>query len=102
MSDFERPVWPILAWVSGALLVAMLGMIYLVSFVDGRWAGFLFINILAFVPTTASIFLLGDVTYKRKPRGWRKLRRDRERQAYIEQLERETGISHFHFTGVRK
>lgn len=33
-----------------------------------------------------------ELTYLKKPRGWRKDRRQREREAYIEQLERELGF----------
>ena len=92
MSDRgERPVWPIFAWISGGLLVSTLTLTWAVSFVDGRWEAFLAVNTLLLLTSLIplGVCLLEDMTYTKKPRGWRKLRREAERQAYIERLERE-------------
>lgn len=92
MSDvLKRKVWPIFAWITGGSLASMLALIWAVSFVDDRWGGFLIASILLLIVsaictgTTAA----DDVTYTKKPRGWRKLRREAEREAYIKKLERE-------------
>lgn len=92
MSDvLERKVWPIFAWISGVLFAATLLLTWAASFVDNRWGGFLAVNVImltAATIATAGFAVEGD-TYTRRPRGWRKLRREAERQAYIERLERE-------------
>lgn len=92
MSDvLEREVWPIFAWITGGLFPSMLALIWAVSFVDERWAGFFFTNALLLVSSAicAGTTAIEGVTYMKKPRGWRRLRREAERRAYIEQLERE-------------
>lgn len=87
----DRPVWPIFAWISGGLFASMLAPIWAVSFVDNRWEGFLVVNVLALLASvvTTFAFAVEGTTYTKRPRGWRKLRREAERQAYIERLERE-------------
>ena len=92
MSDLlRRPVWPIFAWISGGLFVSMLALIWAVSFVDDRWGGFLAVNVISLIAAAiATVGFAGEGdTYTKRPRGWRKLRREAERQAYIERLERE-------------
>ena len=92
MSDvLKRKVWPIFAWISGGLFVSMLALIWAVSFVDDRWGGFLAVNVISLLASTVALagFAGDGETYTAKPRGWRKLRREAERQAYIERLERE-------------
>ena len=92
MNDMlEREVWPIFAGISGGLLISMLALTWAVSFVDERWYGCLVANgvcLVASMICTAATATHG-ATYTTKPRGWRKLRREAERRAYIEQLERE-------------
>ncbi len=92
MSDvLERKVWPIFAWITGGLFLSMLALIWAVSFVDGRWAGFLFANVIFLFASAICTVLSADagVTYRKRLRGWRKRRREAEREAYIRQLERE-------------
>lgn len=92
MSDMlERKVWPIFAWITGSLFISMLALIWAVSFVDDRWGGFLSANVFILLASGVATlaFAYMDVTYTKRPRGWRKLRREAERQAYIERLERE-------------
>lgn len=87
----ERKVWPIFAWISGVLFVTMLGTIYLYSFVDDQWKGFMFVAIMLFAMSacvTAPVAVEG-VTYEKKPRGWRKERRRAEKEAYVRRLEQE-------------
>ncbi|MGV2820482.1 hypothetical protein ABZX73_06340 [Brevibacterium casei] len=87
----ERPVWPILGWVSAALLVASVALLWVSFFVDVRYAVFAVFAILACGFSISGVFIAieFDWTYEKKPRGWRELRQQAERKAYIEQLEKE-------------
>ena len=94
MRPNERLVWPWLAAVTVGLLALACWLGYLTEFVDERWKMFAF-----FAGTFALAGLVGTVgaaldkaTYTKKPRGWRKLRRTAEREAYIRKLEREAGL----------
>ena len=92
MNDMlERKVWPIFAWITGSLFISMLALIWAVSFVDDRWGGFLAVNVISLI--AATVATAGSAadgnTYTKRPRGWRRLRREAERRAYVEQLERE-------------
>ena len=92
MSDvLKRKVWPIFAWISGGLFTSMLALIWATSFVDNRWGGFLAVNVISLMASTIATagFAAEGNTYTKRPRGWRKLRWEAERQAYIERLERE-------------
>lgn len=92
MSDvLERKVWPTFAWISGGLFLSMLALIWAVSFVDSRWGGFLSVNLALLIAGTICTggCVADGNTYRKRPRGWRKLRREAEREAYIRQLERE-------------
>ena len=92
MSDvLKRKVWPIFAWITGGLLASTLALIWAVSFVDDRWGGFLTVSILFLIASVicTGITAADDVTYWKRPRGWRRLRREAEREAYIKKLERE-------------
>lgn len=87
----ERKVWPIFAWISGALFAVMLGTIYLYSFVDEQWKVFMGVAMMLFatsVCVTVPVAIEG-VTYEKKPRGWRKERRRAEKEAYVRRLEQE-------------
>ena len=92
MSDvLDRKVWPIFAWITGGLFLSMLALIWAVSFVDERWGGFLAVNVISLIVATVATagFAADGNTYTKRPRGGRRLRREAERQAYIERLERE-------------
>lgn len=91
MRTLERPVWPILGWVSAALLVASVALLWVSFFVDVRYSLFAVFAILACCFSISGVFIAieCDWTYEKKPRGWRKLRRQAERKAYMEQIEKE-------------
>lgn len=91
----EREMWPITAWASGivsaATLVMAVAAIWTESGKLGRTAVIsLVVAVVLWVITAA--LAETEVTYSVKPRGWRQLRRDAEREAYIAKLERETGL----------
>lgn len=91
MRPNKRYVWPILAWLSGGMFASLLVTIFLTAFVDGRWGPFILVSSIASVvcvSVTAAAASEG-ATYTKKPRGWRQMRRDAEREAYIKQLEKE-------------
>ena len=91
------PAWPVAGGAAVVFTAALVWLIYLVSFVDGRWLGFLVADVFAvcvlwiitgaFAAESVEISLPGRG--QRKPRGWRKLRREAEERAYIRDLERE-------------
>lgn len=93
-ADKERPVWPILAWITGALVASTVILAILGLWVDPRFGVLAFLAALfSIIPGVCLPFTWQDeATYVKKPRGWRKARRDAERQAYIEELEREVGM----------
>ena len=94
------PAWPVAGGAAVVFTAALVWLIYLVSFVDGRWQGFLVAD--AFVVlvlwSITGVFALEAVEIslpgrkRRKPSGWRKLRREAEERAYIRDLERELGL----------
>ena len=94
------PAWPVAGGAAFVFTVALAWLIYLVSFVDGRWQGFLvadaFVVLVLWIITGAfaaeSVEISLPGCKRRKPRGWRKLRREAEERAYIRDLERELGL----------
>ena len=87
----KRKVWPIFAWISGAIWVFTLALVWVTSFVDGRWDGIAWmVGMIAFFSTpVAPICAAEGYTFEKKPRGWRKERRRAEKEAYIRRLEQE-------------
>lgn len=70
---------------------------YLTAFVDERWAGFTVVSAFAtFVSwSIVGVCAMVDVSFtlpQRKPKGWRRLRREAEERAYIKKLEEELGL----------
>ena len=95
MTIDERKVWPIAAWASGIVTAATLGMGVAAIWVESGKLGktaviSMVVTIVLWV--IAAALAETEVTYSVKPRGWRKLRRDAEREAYIAKLEREMGL----------
>ena len=94
------PAWPVAGGAAFVFTVALAWLIYLVSFVDGRWQGFMVADAIAVCVlwSITGVFALEAVEIslpgrrQRKPRGWRKLRREAEERAYIRDLERELGL----------
>ena len=94
------PAWPVAGGAAVVFTVALAWLIYLVSFVDGRWQGFLvadvFVVCVLWITTGAfaaeSVEISLPATRRRRPKGWRKLRREAEERAYIRDLERELGL----------
>lgn len=91
------PAWTVAGSVALALTGAMTWFIYLVSFVDDRWVGFvlasLFTAVPAWIATGALAYEGAEITLpRRKPRGWRRMRREAEERAYIRDLEKELGL----------
>ena len=91
----ERAVWPITAWAACVVTAATIGMGVAAIWVEsGKLGGTatisLFVAIALWITTGA--FADYKTTYTVKPRGWRKLRRDAEREAYRAKLEREVGL----------
>lgn len=91
MRPNERLVWPWLAALTVGLLGVACWLGYLSAFVDERWEGFAFFaGLFALAGLVATGSAAGCyATYTKKPRGWRQMRRDAEREAYIKQLEKE-------------
>lgn len=94
MRPNKRYVWPIFAWLSGGMFASLLVTIFLTAFVDGRWWPFILVSSIASVVCVivTAVAASEGATYTMKPRGWRKLRRDAEREAYIKQLEKEARL----------
>lgn len=90
----ERKVWPIWAWISGVLVAISLTLGWVTVFVDHRWEGFTiaFVCLGIWAGSGTVGMAISEVTYEKKPRGWRKERRWAEKEAYVRQLERELGI----------
>ena len=94
------PAWPVAGGAAFVFTAALVWLIYLVSFVDGRWQGFMVADAIAVCVlwSITGVFALEAVEIpspgrrRRKPRGWRKLRREAEERAYIRDLERELGL----------
>ena len=87
----ERKVWPIFAWISGVIWAVAFALAWVSAFIDDRWGDFsaAFVIFGAFAGLGTVGLALSDVTYEKKPRGWRKERRRVEREAYIRRLEQE-------------
>lgn len=90
----EREIWPIAAWASGIVTATTIAMAIAAIWVgSGKLGGTaaisFFVSILLWLATES--LAVCKITYTVKPRGWRKLRRDAEREAYVAKLERETG-----------
>ena len=91
------PAWPVAGGAAVVFTAALAWLIYLVSFVDGRWQGFMVADalVVCVLWSITWVFALEAVEVSlpgrrsRKPRGWRKLRREAEERAYIRDLERE-------------
>ena len=94
------PAWPVAGGAAVVFTVALVWLIYLVSFVDVRWQWFLVADAIAVCVlwSVTGVFALEAVeislpaTRRRRPKGWRKLRREAEERAYIRDLERELGL----------
>lgn len=91
----ERDIWPITAWAGGIVTAATIAMAVAAIWLESGKLGItavisLFVATFLWIATDA--FASGEITYSVKPRGWRKLRRDAEREAYRAKLERETGL----------
>ena len=94
------PAWPVAGGAAVVFTAALAWLIYLVSFVDGRWQGFLVADafVVCVLWSITGVFALEAVEIslpgrrQRKPRGWRKLRREAEERAYIRDLGRELGL----------
>lgn len=91
----KRKTWPIAAWASGIVTTATLVMAVAAIWTEsGKLGGTAVISVFFAVALYILTAALADceITYSVKPRGWRKLRRDAEREAYISKLEREVGL----------
>ena len=88
---YKRRLWPWFAWVSVTMFVLSLGAAYAGLFIDSRWGFFCwgFIPLMVAGIITAGITAYDRVEYRAKPKNWRKVRSDYEREAYIKGLERE-------------
>lgn len=88
---YKRSLWPWFAWGSGILFVMILGSAFAGLFIDSRWGTFcwLFAPMMIAGIITASITGYYQTEYRAKPKNWRKVRADYEREAYIKDLERE-------------
>lgn len=87
----KRKVWPIFAWISGALVALNLALMGIAIFADSRFGWFLIPGVFF---AGLSVVLMSDAydnseVYEKKPRGWRKERRRAEKEAYVSRLEQE-------------
>ena len=97
---FTRDVWPIFAWPIFAWPAGIFATITLALALVAVWSGDDRFGQTAIVTgTSSSILAIGAcfswsclATYTAKPRGWRKIRREKEREAYIRHLEQELGL----------
>lgn len=89
MSD--RSLWPWFAWPAGLSLIGVFLSTGATAFGDSAWWPFILLTSLTTVVfgITTAATAADKVTYRSKPRGWRKMRADAEREAYIRDLERE-------------
>jgi len=88
------PAWVIAATVMVLHFGAIAYGIYLTSFVDERFrdlAFFVGFGLVVTVPLSifGSVWSDGIPLPRRKPRGWRRLRREAEERAYVRDLEKE-------------
>ena len=91
----ERKIWPIAAWASGIVTATTIAIAIAAIWVgSGKLGGTATISLFVAIGLwiTTGAFADCKITYAVKPRGWRKLRRDAEREAYIDKLEREVGL----------
>lgn len=88
---YKRSLWPWFAWGSGVMFALSLGSMFAGLFIDGRWGIFCALSIPLMVAgiITTSIVAYNQVEYRAKPKNWRKVRAEYEREAYIKDLERE-------------
>ena len=88
------PAWPVAGGAAFVFTVALVWLIYLVSFVDGRWQGFMVADAIAVCAlwSITGVFALEAVEISLPGRRQRKLRREAEERAYIRDLERELGL----------
>lgn len=92
-------LWPYVLWPGVGLVAASFVLTGLASFVDWRWSSLAAMSGFAgAIAVTVGAVIGGhrvEVSRKRrvaKPKDWKALRRDAQRQAYIEALEDELGI----------
>lgn len=97
MKGRSIPMWPLMFTIPALFIVAAVWLGYLTAFVDDRWGdlaqGAVFLAAFAFVaPVVAGAAEARIPLPSRKPRGWRKIRREKEEEAYIQRLEKELGL----------